>query len=186
MSLQFNAIDPLAFRVFIEHYNILLRKQLANNPDVMKDENAMDDLRVGVLAESLPILFKSEPVIQIPVKWRNAVGELKGDLNIAMADAKSVDNSIKSLDLNISLPLNVIGELAKQIRLSEGNSREAAQIKAEQAVAEFKDVGQQLDLLKFDENTGSLQIHYGQGKVNFNGKEMTDMEFFMRMARLMP
>lgn len=97
----------------------------------MKDENAMDDLRVGVLAESLPILFKSEPVIQIPVKWRNAVGELKGDLNIAMADAKSVDNSIKSLDLNISLPLNVIGELAKQIRLSEGNSREAAQIKAE-------------------------------------------------------
>lgn len=61
----------------------------------MKDENAMDDLRVGVLAESLPILFKSEPVIQIPVKWRNAVGELKGDLNIAMADAKSVDNSIK-------------------------------------------------------------------------------------------
>ncbi|EHG5996832.1 TPA: DUF945 family protein [Escherichia fergusonii] len=186
ISLQFNAIDPLAFRVFIEHYNILLRKQLANNPDVMKDENAMDDLRVGVLAESLPILFKSEPVIQIPVKWRNAVGELKGDLNIAMADAKSVDNSIKSLDLNISLPLNVIGELAKQIRLSEGNSREAAQIKAEQAVAEFKDVGQQLDLLKFDENTGSLQIHYGQGKVNFNGKEMTDMEFFMRMARLMP
>ncbi|WP_263303108.1 DUF945 family protein [Escherichia fergusonii] len=186
MSLQFNAIDPLAFRVFIEHYNILLRKQLANNPDVMKDENAMDDLRVGVLAESLPILFKSEPVIQIPVKWRNAVGELKGDLNIAMADAKSVDNSIKSLDLNISLPLNVIGELAKQIRLSEGHSREAAQIKAEQAVAEFKDVGQQLDLLKFDENTGSLQIHYGQGKVNFNGKEMTDMEFFMRMARLMP
>lgn len=53
-------------------------------------------------------------------------------------------------------------------------------------VAEFKDVGQQLDLLKFDENTGSLQIHYGQGKVNFNGKEMTDMEFLMRMARLMP
>lgn len=95
MSLQFNAIDPLAFRVFIEHYNILLRNQLANNPSVMKDENAMDDLRVGVLAESLPILFKSEPVIQIPVKWRNAVGELKGDLNIAMADAKSVDNSIK-------------------------------------------------------------------------------------------
>ncbi|RZB10495.1 DUF945 family protein, partial [Escherichia coli] len=81
---------------------------------------------------------------------------------------------------------NVIRELTKQIRLSEGHSREAAQIKAEQAVAEFKDVGQQLDLLKFDENTGSLQIHYGQGKVNFNGKEMTDMEFLMRMARLMP
>ncbi|MCU7296199.1 DUF945 family protein [Escherichia albertii] len=186
MSLQFNAIDPNAFRAFIEYYNTSLRNQLANNPDLIKDENAMDDLRVGVLGESLPILLKSEPVIQIPVKWKNTVGELKGHLNIATDDARSVDNSIKSLDLNIFLPFNVIGELEKQINLSEGKNTETAQRMAEQALAEFKDTGQQLDLLKFDDNAGSLQLHYEQGKVNFNGNEMTDMAFFMRMARLMP
>ncbi|HHC4718966.1 TPA: DUF945 family protein [Escherichia albertii] len=186
MSLQFNAIDPNAFRAFIEYYNTSLRNQLANNPDLIKDENAMDDLRVGVLGESLPILSKSEPVIQIPVKWKNTVGELKGHLNIATDDARSVDNSIKSLDLNIFLPFNVIGELEKQINLSEGKNTETAQRMAEQALAEFKDTGQQLDLLKFDDNAGSLQLHYEQGKVNFNGNEMTDMAFFMRMARLMP
>ncbi|HHB2154354.1 TPA: DUF945 family protein [Escherichia albertii] len=186
MSLQFNAIDPNAFRAFIEYYNTSLRNQLANNPDLIKDENAMDDLRVGVLGESLPILLKSEPVIQIPVKWKNTVGELKGHLNIATDDARSVDNSIKSLDLNIFLPFNVIGELEKQINLSEGKNTETAQRMAEQALAEFKDTGQQLDLLKFDDNVGSLQLHYEQGKVNFNGNEMTDMAFFMRMARLMP
>ncbi|EHQ8143009.1 DUF945 family protein [Escherichia albertii] len=167
MSLQFNAIDPNAFRAFIEYYNTSLRNQLANNPDLIKDENAMDDLRVGVLGESLPILLKSEPVIQIPVKWKNTVGELKGHLNIF-------------------LPFNVIGELEKQINLSEGKNTETAQRMAEQALAEFKDTGQQLDLLKFDDNAGSLQLHYEQGKVNFNGNEMTDMAFFMRMARLMP
>ncbi|EHW5311382.1 DUF945 family protein [Escherichia albertii] len=186
MSLQFNAIDPNAFRAFIEYYNTSLRNQLANNPDLIKDENAMDDLRVGVLGESLPILLKSEPVIQIPVKWKNTVGELKGHLNIATDDARSVDNSIKSLDLNIFLPFNVIGELEKQINLSEGKNTETAQRMAEQALAEFKDTGQQLDLLKFDDNAASLQLHYEQGKVNFNGNEMTDMAFFMRMARLMP
>ncbi|END6714388.1 DUF945 family protein [Escherichia albertii] len=186
MSLQFNAIDPNAFRAFIEYYNTSLRNQLANNPDLIKDENAMDDLRVGVLGESLPILLKSEPVIQIPVKWKNTVGELKGHLNIATDDSRSVDNSIKSLDLNIFLPFNVIGELEKQINLSEGKNTETAQRMAEQALAEFKDTGQQLDLLKFDDNAGSLQLHYEQGKVNFNGNEMTDMAFFMRMARLMP
>ncbi|EOY1445470.1 DUF945 family protein [Escherichia albertii] len=186
MSLQFNAIDPNAFRAFIEYYNTSLRNQLANNPDLIKDENAMDDLRVGVLGESLPILLKSEPVIQIPVKWKNTVGELKGHLNIATDDARSVDNSIKSLDLNIFLPFNVIGELEKQINLSEGKNTETAQRMAEQALAEFKDTGQQLDLLKFDDNAGSQQLHYEQGKVNFNGNEMTDMAFFMRMARLMP
>ncbi|EOY8346531.1 DUF945 family protein [Escherichia albertii] len=186
MSLQFNAIDPNAFRAFIEYYNTSLRNQLANNPDLIKDENAMDDLRVGVLGESLPILLKSEPVIQIPVKWKNTVEELKGHLNIATDDARSVDNSIKSLDLNIFLPFNVIGELEKQINLSEGKNTETAQRMAEQALAEFKDTGQQLDLLKFDDNAGSLQLHYEQGKVNFNGNEMTDMAFFMRMARLMP
>ncbi|WP_149455537.1 DUF945 family protein [Escherichia albertii] len=186
MSLQFNAIDPNAFRAFIEYYNTSLCNQLANNPDLIKDENAMDDLRVGVLGESLPILLKSEPVIQIPVKWKNTVGELKGHLNIATDDARSVDNSIKSLDLNIFLPFNVIGELEKQINLSEGKNTETAQRMAEQALAEFKDTGQQLDLLKFDDNAGSLQLHYEQGKVNFNGNEMTDMAFFMRMARLMP
>lgn len=57
---------------------------------------------------------------------------------------------------------------------------------AEQALAEFKDTGQQLDLFKFNDNTASLQLHYEQGKVNFNGNEMTDMAFFIRMARLMP
>ncbi|BAT41601.1 DUF945 family protein [Escherichia albertii] len=186
MSLQFNAIDPNAFRAFIEYYNTSLRNQLANNPDLIKDENVMDDLRVGVLGESLPILLKSEPVIQIPVKWKNTVGELKGHLNIATDDARSVDNSIKSLDLNIFLPFNVIGELEKQINLSEDKNTETAQRMAEQALAEFKDTGQQLDLLKFDDNAGSLQLHYEQGKVNFNGNEMTDMAFFMRMARLMP
>lgn len=111
---------------------------------------------------------------------------MKGHLNIATDDARSVDNSIKSLDLNIFLPFNVIGELEKQINLSEGKNTETAQRMAEQALAEFKDTGQQLDLLKFDDNAGSLQLHYEQGKVNFNGNEMTDMAFFMRMARLMP
>ncbi|EFC7611939.1 TPA: DUF945 family protein [Escherichia albertii] len=186
MSLQFNDIDPNAFRAFIEYNNTSLRNQLANNPDLIKDENAMDELRVGVLGESLPILLKSEPVIQIPVKWKNTVGELKGHLNIATDDARSVDNSIKSLDLNIFLPFNVIGELEKQINLSEGKNTETAQRMAEQALAEFKDTGQQLDLFKFNDNTASLQLHYEQGKVNFNGNEMTDMAFFMRMARLMP
>ncbi|ETD63860.1 GTP-binding protein, partial [Escherichia coli ATCC BAA-2209] len=114
-SLIAESIDPTAVRQFIIQYNIAMKKQYAAHPELANDQNAQEEVNAALFKESLPLLQKSEPVIKLPISWKNTVGELNANLDISIADpAKSssaTNKDIKSLNFDVTLPLNVVTEI---------------------------------------------------------------------------
>ena len=187
-SLIAESIDPLAVRQFIIQYNIATQKQLAAHPELKNDEDALEEMNTALFKEYLPLLQKSEPVIKLPVSWKNSVGELNANLDISIADpaksSSSTNKDIKSFNLNVALPLNVVTETAKQLNLSEGMDAEKAQKLADKQIGGMATLGKMFQLITIDNNIASLQLHYLPGKVVFNGQEMSEEEFMSRAGRL--
>ena len=186
-SLIAESIDPLAVRQFIIQYNIAMRKQLAAHPELANDEAALEEMNTALFKEYLPLLQKSEPIIKQPVSWKNAVGELNANLDISIADpaksSSSTNKGIKSLNFDVTLPLNAVTETAKQLNLSEGMNDEKAQKQADKQISGMMTLGQMFQLITIDNNTASLQLRYTPGKVVFNGQEMSEDEFMSRAGR---
>ena len=187
-SLIAESIDPLAVRQFVIQYNIAMQKQLAAHPELKNDEAALEEMNTVLFKEYLPLLQKSEPIIKLPISWKNAVGELNANLDISIADpaksSSSTNKDIKSFNLNVALPLNVVTETAKQLNLSEGMDAEKAQKLADKQIGGMATLGKMFQLITIDNNIASLQLHYLPGKVVFNGQEMSEEEFMSRAGRL--
>ncbi|MED9498553.1 DUF945 family protein, partial [Escherichia marmotae] len=186
-SLIAESIDPTAVRQFIIQYNIAMKKQYAAHPELANDQNAQEEVNAALFKESLPLLQKSEPVIKLPISWKNTVGELNANLDISIADpAKSssaTNKDIKSLNFDVTLPLNVVTEISKQINLSEGMDAEKAQRRADKQISGMMALGKMFQLITIDNNIASLQLRYMPGKVVFNGQEMSEEEFMSRAGR---
>lgn len=186
-SLIAESIDPTAVRQFIIQYNIAMKKQYAAHPELANDQNAQEEVNAALFKESLPLLQKSEPVIKLPISWKNTVGELNANLDISIADpAKSssaTNKDIKSLNFDVTLPLNVVTEISKQINLSEGMDAEKSQRRADKQISGMMALGKMFQLITIDNNIASLQLRYMPGKVVFNGQEMSEEEFMSRAGR---
>lgn len=115
-------------------------------------------------SKSLYRYYKSEPVIKLPISWKNTVGELNANLDISIADpAKSssaTNKDIKSLNFDVTLPLNVVTEISKQINLSEGMDAEKAQRRADKQISGMMALGKMFQLITIDNNIASLQLRY--------------------------
>ncbi|TGC22290.1 DUF945 family protein [Escherichia sp. E1130] len=187
-SLIAESIDPLAVRQFIIQYNIATQKQLAAHPELANDEDALEAMNTALFKEYLPLLQKSEPIIKLPVSWKNAVGELNANLDISIAEpaqsSSSTNKDIKSFNLDMNVPINVVTEIAKQLNLSEGMDAEKAQKLADKQIGGMATLGKMFQLITIDNNIASLQLHYLPGKVVFNGQEMSEEEFMSRAGRL--
>ena len=186
-SLIAESIDPLAVRQFIIQYNIAMRKQLAAHPELANDEAALEEMNTALFKEYLPLLQKSEPIIKQPVSWKNAVGELNANLDISIADpaksSSSTNKGIKSLNFDVTLPLNAVKETAKQLNLSEGMNDEKAQKQADKQISGMMTLGQIFHLILIDNNTASLPLRSTPGNVGFTGQEMSEDEFMSRAGR---
>ena len=186
-SLIAESIDPSAVRQFIILYNIAMQKQLTAHPELANDKAALQEVNAALFKEYLPLLQKSEPVIKLPVSWRNTLGELNANLDLSIDDpaksSSSTNKNIKSFNLNVALPINVVTETAKQLNLSEGMDAEKAQKQADKQISGMMTLGQMFQLITIDNNTASLQLRYTPGKVVFNGQEMSEEEFMSRAGR---
>lgn len=164
-----------------------MKKQYAAHPELANDQNAQEEVNAALFKESLPLLQKSEPVIKLPISWKSTVGELNANLDISIADpAKSssaTNKDIKSLNFDVTLPLNVVTEISKQINLSEGMDAEKAQRRADKQISGMMALGKMFQLITIDNNIASLQLRYMPGKVVFNGQEMSEEEFMSRAGR---
>ncbi|EFB2836361.1 DUF945 family protein, partial [Escherichia coli] len=97
--------------------------------------------------------------------------------------SSATNKDIKSLNFDVTLPLNVVTEISKQINLSEGMDAEKAQRRADKQISGMMALGKMFQLITIDNNIASLQLRYMPGKVVFNGQEMSEEEFMSRAGR---
>lgn len=195
-ALVLENLDPVALRELFTNYNAELSKAIVANPALGEDEEAMGEVSLKLLQKYIANIQKSEPVIKLPISWKNDKGEMTGNVNIAIADpakakftegsfTESVDQNVKTITANVMLPLDVITYTAKQVYLANGESDAAAQKQAENEVKNITALGKMMDLLSVDDKAAKLDFEYQQGKVVFNGKEMTAEEFMARGGRFL-
>lgn len=196
IALLLDNLDPVAIRELFTEYNAELSKAIVANPALGEDEDAMREVSLKLLEKYIANIQKSEPVIKLPISWKNEKGEMTANLNIAIADpakatftpgtlTESVDHNVKTITANVMLPLDVFTYTAKQIKLSEGKDDAAAQKQAEKDVKNATTIGKMMDLISVDEKAAKLDFEYQQGNVVFNGKEMTAEEFMARGGRFL-
>lgn len=196
IALLLDNLDPAAIRQLFTDYNMELSKAMVANPALSEDEDAMGELSLKLLQKYIANIQKSEPVIKLPISWKNEKGEMTANLNIAIADpakatftpgtlTESVDQNVKTITANVTLPLDVFTYTAKQIKLAEGKDDAAAQKQAEKDVKNATTIGKMMDLISVDDKAAKLDFEYQQGKVVFNGKEMTAEEFMARGGRFL-
>lgn len=196
IALLLDNLDPAAIRQLFTDYNMELSKAMVANPALSEDEDAMGELSLKLLQKYIANIQKSEPVIKLPISWKNEKGEMTANLNIAIADpakatftpgtlTESVDQNVKTITANVMLPLDVFTYTAKQIKLAEGKDDAAAQKQAEKDVKNATTIGKMMDLISVDDKAARLDFEYQQGKVVFNGKEMTAEEFMARGGRFL-
>lgn len=197
IALVLENLDPVAIRELFTNYNAELSKAIVANPALGEDEDAMGEISLKLLMKYIANIQKSEPVIKFPISWKNEKGEMTANINIAIADpvkakftpgtlTESVDQNVKAMTANVMLPLDVFTYTAKQIKLAEGKDDAAAQKQAEKDVKNAITVGKMMDLISVDDKAAKLDFEYQQGKVVFNGKEMTAEEFMARGGRFLP
>ncbi len=196
IALLLDNLDPAAIRQLFTDYNMELSKAMVANPALSEDEDAMSELSLKLLQKYIANIQKSEPVIKLPISWKNEKGEMTANLNIAIADpakatftpgtlTESVDQNVKTITANVMLPLDVFTYTAKQIKLAEGKDDAAAQKQAEKDVKNATTIGKMMDLISVDDKAAKLDFEYQQGNVIFNGKEMTAEEFMARGGRFL-
>lgn len=196
VALLIDNIDMVAFRQFMMNYNQEMSQAIVANPALMNNEDAMVEKSAALMQKYLTTLQKSEPVITLPISWKNEKGEMTANLNIAIADpakatftpgslTESVDHNVKTITANVMLPLDVITYTAKQVKLADGKDDAAAQKQAEKEVKNFTTLGKMMDVISVDDKAAKLDFGYQQGKVVFNGKEMTAEEFMARGGRFL-
>lgn len=196
IALLLDNLDPAAIRQLFTDYNMELSKAMVANPALSEDEDAMGELSLKLLQKYIANIQKSEPVIKLPISWKNEKGEMTANLNIAIADpakatftpgtlTESVDQNVKTITANVMLPLDVFTYTAKQIKLAEGKDDAAAQKQAEKDVKNATTIGKMMDLISVDDKAAKLDFEYQQGNVVFNGKEMTAEEFMARGGRFL-
>lgn len=196
IALLLDNLDPAAIRQLFTDYNMELSKAMVANPALSEDEDAMGELSLKLLQKYIAKIQKSEPVIKLPISWKNEKGEMTANLNIAIADpakatftpgtlTESVDQNVKTITANVMLPLDVFTYTAKQIKLAEGKDDAAAQKQAEKDVKNATTIGKMMDLISVDDKAAKLDFEYQQGNVVFNGKEMTAEEFMARGGRFL-
>lgn len=189
-------LDPVALRQLFTEYNAELSKAMVANPALSEDEDALGEVSLKLLEKYIANIQKSEPVIKFPISWKNEKGEMTANLNIAIADpakatfipgslTESVDHNVKTIAANVTLPLDVITYTAKQVKLAEGKDDAAAQKQAEKEVKNTTTLGKMMDVISVDDKAAKLDFEYQQGKVVFNGKEMTAEEFMARGGRFL-
>ncbi|MEO3992498.1 DUF945 family protein [Pseudocitrobacter cyperus] len=197
IALVLENIDPVAVHQLFTDYNAELSKAIVANPALSHDEDAMDEISLKLLEKYIADIQKSEPVIKLPISWKNDKGEMTANLNIATADpakatftpgslTEQVDHNVKTITANVLLPLDVFTYTAKQIKLAEGKDDATAQKQAEKDVNNAMTIGKMMDLISLDDKAAKLDFEYQQGKVVFNGKEMTAEEFMARGGRFLP
>lgn len=196
IALVLENLDPVAVRELFTNYNAELSKAIVANPAPGKDEDAMGEVSLKLLTKYIANIQKSEPVIKLPISWKNDKGEMTANVNIAIADpvkakftpgslTESVDQNVKTITANVMLPVDVITYTAKQVKLAEGKDDASAQKQAEKDVNNFTTLGKMMDLISVDEKAAKLDFEYQQGNVVFNGKEMTAEEFMARGGRFL-
>lgn len=196
IALVLENLDPVAVRELFTNYNAELSKAIVANPALGKDEDAMGEVSLKLLTKYIANIQKSEPVIKLPISWKNDKGEMTANVNIAIADpvkakftpgslTESVDQNVKTITANVMLPVDVITYTAKQVKLAEGKDDASAQKQAEKDVNNFTTLGKMMDLISVDEKAAKLDFEYQQGNVVFNGKEMTAEEFMARGGRFL-
>lgn len=196
IALLLDNLDPAAIRQLFTDYNMELSKAMVANPALSEDDDAMGELSLKLLQKYIANIQKSEPVIKLPISWKNEKGEMTANLNIAIADpakatftpgtlTESVDQNVKTITANVMLPLDVFTYTAKQIKLAEGKDDAAAQKQAEKDVKNATTIGKMMDLISVDDKAAKLDFEYQQGNVVFNGKDMTAEEFMARGGRFL-
>lgn len=196
-ALMFEAVDPKALTTFINNYNKAFNQAIVANPALMEDTRGQELIANALIRKYVPVLQKSEPVINIPVSWKNEKGEIKADIAFAIADpakaamtegstTASLDRNVKKMSANVVMPIDAVTHISKQVNLAAGADDVSAQQQAEKAIDNLLSVGRMLDVIRVGKDAATLQLEYSQGHVIFNGKEMTAEEFVARRGHLLP
>jgi len=189
LSLNIDKLDAKSLREFADHYN---QQAVAMSQQVQTmDPIAYQQQRTDILLQNLPLLRKGNPSISIaPFSWKNSKGESTFTLSLnldltdpaqasspAISREKLITRTVKSFDLNLSIPLAMATETAARLTLLQGYSAEESQKVAELQINGLAEIGQIFKLTTLKEGVIGSRFHYAENQVDLNGSKMSLQEF---------
>jgi uncharacterized protein YdgA (DUF945 family) len=189
LSLNIDKLDAKSLREFADHYN---QQAVAMSQQVQTmDPIAYQQQKTDILLQNLPLLRKGNPSISIaPFSWKNSKGESTFTLSLnldltdpvqasspAISREKLITRTVKSFDLNLSIPLAMATETAARLTLLQGYSAEESQKVAELQINGLAEIGQIFKLTTLKEGVIGSRFHYAENQVDLNGSKMSLQEF---------
>lgn len=144
--------------------------------------------------------FQNPTVIRIePFSWKTDQGTMSYKLAVSFNDIASLisgrtspanfQHSVKSLDSHLLIPKLALSRLLNQVnyglraeKVQDAQEKTALQQKVskevDQQIELFSTMGQQFKLINTDVDKITSDLHYADGKIEFNGQKMTPEAFF--------
>ena len=187
LALKVNNIDGEGWHKFSQQYNGQVQA-LLNQPEIMQNPELYQQAVTEAFFNALPLMMKGEPVVTVaPLSWKNAKGESTFNLNLALKDptqgapsqtiAGEVDNSVKSLDSKLTIPMDMATEMMTQVARIEGYQQADAAKLAEQQVKGLAAMGQMFRITTVQDNSIQTSLQYAGGQVTLNGQKMPLEQF---------
>lgn len=188
LALKIGQIDGQAWHQFSQQYNGQVQSLLAQ-PEVMQNPALYQQKVTEAFFAALPLLLKGEPVVTIaPLSWKNSKGESTFNLSLFLKDpaqnttppqtlAQEIDNSVKSLESKLVIPMNMATELMTQVARIEGYQQADAEKLASQQIKGLAAMGQMFRITTQQDDNIQVSLQYANGQVTLNGDKMPLAEF---------
>lgn len=191
LIMKLAGLDGDALKQFAEQYNAQVMRIFQGSEN---DIDHFDQEMGSLLAQNMTRLLQGNPTLSIePLSWKNSKGESSFTLYLALTNPPTVQatdpvttlsNTLKKLDANLTIPMAMATETATQMALLQGAPAADAEKAATKQVNTLSSLGQMLTLTQVKDDAIVSQLSYADGKVNFNGEQMTLPELLMKFSQM--
>lgn len=194
VNMSISQLDGVGTKQFLTAYQEKVQK-LLQDPTAVDPDTYQHEVFMSVL-QYLPQLLKSNPSVKIsPISWKNSKGEGTFTLALDLTDPlqstdkandptlsdeeKIIRQSVKKLDAQLNVPLDMLTELMIQAGPKPANAEEQKQAAdmAQQQVKMMADIGQMNQLSVTKDNAITSSLHYADGQIDFNGNKISLADF---------
>lgn len=181
LHLKIDQIDGQAWHQFSQRYNAQMNA-LLTNPNVPQHPDAFQDNVNQIVFANLPLLLKNNPTVTLaPLSWKNTEGESTLNLSLMLQDGNCLQSQsvgemllrdVKSLDGNMTIPVEMAIAFMTRVSMLEGYQEKKAQERATTQVQSLSALGQGFHLISQTNDRITSTLHYTNGRVTLNGKDM--------------
>lgn len=185
LTLSLDRFDGKAVQAFSEQYQRFLSQQLANGNS--SDSLAYQQQLTALMDAALPSLLSGNPQITIkPLSWKNSAGSSQFDLNLLLGTPQKTPadstlppllQRVRGLDCSLDISMPMATQLAAHVAELEGYPADQAQKLATQQVQGVSAMGQMFKLTTQQDQSIVSKLHYADGQITLNGKQMSLAQF---------